>query len=297
MRVVILASSPGMGTDVARLLEPMADLQVKVLASSEAVISFAQDHGVSVVLIAPDANQLEALAKVRRVLSSETLCLYGLLARGEGPTPSAALAAGATEVCYLDASPEEMRNRLRLLLDLTKLRSTLYSERDRKTQANIVDPLTGLLNRPAFLARLDGEIGRVRRSKRPMVVAMMEIDHLSTINERHGLSAGDQVLKSVARQLEDVLRDMDVAGRIGGSEFALYLPEATLSDGSAVLDRLRRRLTDLAFPLSRGTLSITISIGITAASEEDQDSSDALNRADRALLKAKDNGRNRLERS
>lgn len=240
---------------------------------------------------------IETLKVLRPVAERAGTALLSILNGDDAATPAAALAAGAQEICRRDAHPAELRNRISILLDLAEARAALWTERGDRQSQSIADGLTGLMNRRAFLSRLDGEIARARRGGDPLAVALIDVDRLQEINARHGVGTGDHVLNAVAGHTVRILREMDVAGRIGGTEFAVCLPQVGLSGGSAVLDRLRRRLSDLAFPLPRGSLSITVSVGITELDSEDRDSSDLINRADRALLKAKDRGRDRLERA
>lgn len=222
--------------------------------------------------------------------------LLALIPEGTDITPADALTAGAGEVCRLEAHPVEFRNRLSVLLNLCEIQTLLQKERDGRQQQSIEDPLTGLMNRPAFLNRLDAEIARAKRTGDPLVVGLLDLDGLKTINDKHGHGMGDKILYAIADHTNRMLRDMDIAGRLGGTEFVICLPEVKLSAGATVLDRLRRRLSDLAFPLPRGELSISVSIGLTGLEADDRDASDLINRADRALLKAKDKGPGRLER-
>jgi len=124
----------------------------------------------------------------------------------------------------------------------------------------------------------------------------MDVDHLRDVNATHGHAQGDTVLGAVGGRCRSALREMDFAGRLGGTEFALCLPEVDLQGGGQVLERLRRGLSTLAFPSPRGQLTITVSIGLTTLAEEDEDAVGPINRADRALLSAKDKGGDRLER-
>ncbi|XKE46112.1 diguanylate cyclase [Halomonas organivorans] len=153
------------------------------------------------------------------------------------------------------------------------------------------DELTGLLNRRAGMARLDEEIARGHRHTTPLCVAICDLDHFKQINDRHGHGVGDEALAAVAEVMQSELRRYDVLARLGGEEFLVILPGATLSEAERSIERLRRRLAET--PLASPGLSLTLSAGLAAL--EEGDAGDALlERADRALYRAKREGRNRV---
>ena len=122
---------------------------------------------------------------------------------------------------------------------------------------------------------------------------MVDIDHFKRVNDTHGHGVGDRVLKAVGRLLRQRLRTSDVAGRVGGEEFAIGLPDSGLKSALAVFDELRVQLSRLRFHVDAGELSVTISGGVTlVAPGESIDA--ALARADAALYEAKRAGRNRV---
>lgn len=153
------------------------------------------------------------------------------------------------------------------------------------------DPLTGLLNRRAFLDLADHEQTRARRSGAPLAVAMADIDNFKPINDEHGHAVGDQILKEVAARLREHVREEDVICRWGGEEFLCLLPETDLEAGRRVVDRMRRDLTGKPVETGAGTFSIKLTIGM-APVEENLDS--AIEAADRAMYEGKRAGRNRV---
>ena len=157
------------------------------------------------------------------------------------------------------------------------------------------DPLTGLWNRRRFMELSEGELSRMRRYGRPVSVLMLDIDHFKSINDTHGHAAGDEALCQLAGLCRSALRETDHLGRLGGEEFAVLLPETGLDEAADVAERLRRRLADSAFPLSCGvTLRMTASIGVASCADDDTTIDRALGRADHALYRAKNNGRNQV---
>ena len=154
------------------------------------------------------------------------------------------------------------------------------------------DMLTGVNNRRQFLQLAQRDLLKARRSGRPLSLLLLDIDRFKRINDDFGHSVGDEVLKGLAFACTNALRDVDVFGRFGGEEFAVMLPDSTLSSARDVAERLRRRLSRLGIVAGGRVLHFTVSVGVTALHPRDQVVDDLLQRADHALYDAKDSGRN-----
>lgn len=156
-----------------------------------------------------------------------------------------------------------------------------------------VDPLTGLYNRRGFTGTVESEIQRVFRSGRSFCVVLTDVDHFKSINDRYGHACGDHVLTRVASKLRDNVRDVDQVARWGGEEFILLLPE-TEPEGAAVLaEKLRAVVADNVFEFGGHRLRVTMTFGVSGFRKgESLDS--CIARADRALYRGKDEGRNRV---
>lgn len=158
------------------------------------------------------------------------------------------------------------------------------------------DVLTGLPNRRHFLEMGEREVRRGREAGQPQALLMIDIDHFKAINDTLGHAAGDRVLSQFGRLLQGWLRAGEVAGRIGGEEFAVLLPDADTVDAAARAETLRRAVE--AAPINgHATLAWTVSIGAARVSGGADGLADALRRADLALYAAKAAGRNRVHLS
>jgi len=161
------------------------------------------------------------------------------------------------------------------------------------------DSLTGLYNRWYVMEKIDSEMNRALRHGYPMSVLMLDLDHFKQINDSFGHPAGDEVLKSVGQVLRESCRVYDVAGRYGGEEFCLVLPETRVNNTSTVAERIRHRLETTALNVGGSSVTVTASIGVAGTDSASPDgvlSATALiERADRALYAAKHHGRNRVE--
>ncbi len=156
-----------------------------------------------------------------------------------------------------------------------------------------VDELTGALNRRSIMRALAEEIARARRSETPCTVALIDLDWFKRINDRFGHPAGDEVLRTFAIAMFANIRTIDKFGRYGGEEFLLILPETAEGAAQRTLDRLRVIVADLDWSAISPGLAVTMSAGLAVLRPDDSPES-ILGRADAALYRAKDLGRNRV---
>ncbi|MBX9903863.1 MAG: diguanylate cyclase [Burkholderiales bacterium] len=157
------------------------------------------------------------------------------------------------------------------------------------------DMLTGLPNRRHFLGQLEQEKARVSRAEEKCAaVLMIDIDHFKVVNDSFGHAAGDHVLRHLATLMKEDLRKIDTLGRLGGEEFAVILPGADRAAAEIFAERLRKQVAETPAVLDKWTIPVTISIGVTEIKPGDDSADDALTRADRALYRAKECGRNRV---
>ncbi len=167
-------------------------------------------------------------------------------------------------------------------------------QEQRLQELATTDPLTGLCNRRAFMERLHEELQLHQRLQYSSSLLMVDFDHFKEINDRHGHQTGDLVLQHFARVARDCLRQTDLIGRLGGEEFAIFLPGTGLKGASHLAELLRERMENSPTTVENDEIAMTVSIGVTTLCAEDKDPSDILNRADKALYQAKDQGRNQF---
>ncbi|MEW6261851.1 MAG: diguanylate cyclase [Thermodesulfobacteriota bacterium] len=165
----------------------------------------------------------------------------------------------------------------------------------RLKELAIKDGLTDLFNRRHFLELARQEIERARRYEKNFSLIILDVDHFKEINDRHGHDAGDEVLKALARVSRRILRRVDVIGRLGGEEFAVAMPETDRDQAGRTAERLRLAIARESVPLGDSNLTVTISLGVASLSHRDLSLKDLLKKADQAMYRAKDQGRNRVE--
>jgi diguanylate cyclase (GGDEF)-like protein len=157
------------------------------------------------------------------------------------------------------------------------------------------DYLTGLANRRSFLEQADKELSRHNRYGGHLSMIMFDIDYFKKVNDTYGHSVGDLVLQKIADICRDILREIDVIGRIGGEEFAILLPQTGAEKAQKAAERLRVAISQAQVVVSEGlSPSFTASFGVSVADGKDVSIDQLLNQADNALYEAKESGRNRV---
>jgi diguanylate cyclase (GGDEF)-like protein len=162
------------------------------------------------------------------------------------------------------------------------------------------DVLTGLPNRRAFERALKRELERARRGRRGLGVAILDVDRFKALNDTHGHDAGDRALAELAHRLAGALRDSDLVARWGGEEFALLMPDLTPGAGGeawAAVERARRAVSARPIPLGLGLPSVTVTVSGGVAigpGATEEEGAALLRQADQALLRAKQEGRDRV---
>jgi len=179
-----------------------------------------------------------------------------------------------------------------LIISLARSLSSADRQRLDAEHNSTTDVLTRIHNRRYFERRLEEEMSHSLRSGAPLSLVLVDIDHFKIVNDRYGHQAGDAVLQWVASIAGSTLPSSSVFCRYGGEEFAIIVPEATLSQASAVAEQVRA--TVAASSWAPENLTLTVSAGVAAVTTDDTPRS-LVGRADQALYLAKKNGRDRVE--
>src|SRR5581483_9839535 len=177
-----------------------------------------------------------------------------------------------------------------ILLAMAKERTELL----HKT-ASLIDPLTGIANRRAFLDRAAEMILQPSDDPRPVSVLLADLDHFKSINDRFGHAVGDHVLQLFAETASSNLGSCDLIGRLGGEEFAIVLYDAGRDKGLATGERIRLSFAEIAFDVDGRPVGATVSMGMVVNESPAADIANLLAQADEALYYAKERGRNRIE--
>lgn len=176
------------------------------------------------------------------------------------------------------------------ITDKKEYEEKLHELNEQLRIKSVTDGLTGLYNHQFIIETLQKESKRSHRYSEELSILMMDIDKFKRVNDEYGHIMGDTVLERISETIMESIRDSDYCGRYGGEEFLVILPKTGLTGALNVAENIRREVEELSF---EGDLQITISIGVAEMYESDY--SKFLNRADKLLYKAKENGRNRVE--
>lgn len=218
------------------------------------------------------ATSLDEIKQVQRAIMGETL---------EIQKANASVRARLTETeRQVKAAAER----------IAKLERELEMARQEKS----VDALTGVYNRGYFDERLAEGLEKFKRDARPVCLILFDIDHFKKFNDTYGHQVGDQVLKVVAEVAKETVRASDTVCRYGGEEFALILYDTDAAAGMKVAESVRKNICAHEFGLKGKTIQVTVSLGVAPVTRDDT-SATVIGRADKALYRAKDQGRNRAE--
>jgi two-component system cell cycle response regulator len=255
------------------------------------VILVAADLG------APDGGlRLLSELRSRRATRFSSICVALPLEAQE--TAAIALDLGASDLIEFHASGEEMALRLQTQVERKRRADRLRSTVEAGLKLAMTDPLTGLHNRRYAIPHLGRMARRAADSGRSFALMVLDLDRFKTVNDTHGHAAGDAVLVEVAQRFRHNLRSVDLVARFGGEEFVVALPDIALGPAQATAERLRRVVQDQPVLLPGGVaVRVTLSIGLAMGGGEDEADSAVdllIDRADRALMAAKAEGRNQV---
>ncbi|PKF63362.1 GGDEF domain-containing protein [Psychromonas sp. psych-6C06] len=188
---------------------------------------------------------------------------------------------------------QQFQGMVRQIKELQNETNNYQKTLKQQSQQLHVDFLTKIPNRAAWSERLQVEYTRFKRYEHPLNIAVIDIDKFKMINDTFGHLAGDKVLNVIAQTLQKSIRNTDFIARYGGEEFAVLLPEIDQQQTKITLEKLCRAIKNIPFKFKKENISITISVGCTSFSQED-DIETAFERADQALYQAKTGGRNQV---
>ncbi|HQT27292.1 MAG TPA: sensor domain-containing diguanylate cyclase, partial [Burkholderiales bacterium] len=221
-----------------------------------------------------------------------------VFSKGESSMEAELVVKGGSEIPYFLTNHKTLINGKNFLVGLgTDISERRMLEEELVHQAR-TDMLTGLPNRRRFLELAEQELTRAKRYGSLVSILMIDLDEFKSINDIYGHQTGDRVLVKFAEICGKTMRSIDVAGRIGGEEFAVILPETDMIQALDAAERLRQSVASAEMQTEEGSsFSFTASIGVATLSPEQDDLDSLLGSADQALYEAKRSGRNRVFRA
>ncbi|MCF8474567.1 MAG: PleD family two-component system response regulator [Emcibacter sp.] len=296
-RVLLIEDYARVADRIVNYMEGLASVQIDNVASGEITAANLDDYDLFIISL--NLQNIEGLRLCSQLRSNENtrrIPILVLVDEGNISQLVKAMELGVTDYISRPIDKNELLARSR-----SQFRQKRYADRLRQnTQKSIelamTDAVTGLYNRHFLATHLDNIM--LNRSTKPIEVSllMMDLDKFKLVNDEYGHAAGDEVLHEFARRISRDIRNIDLAARFGGEEFVIVMPETNLEYARFVAERLRKSIADEPFKLSISTvpIQVTVSIGVAVTGKENTTSSELLISADKALYKAKENGRNQI---
>jgi two-component system cell cycle response regulator len=242
----------------------------------------------------PGMDGINICSRVRKLKECAYTYIILITARGQKKDVIAGLDAQADDYLVKPFALQELRARLQSGLRIVNLQAALTLKQRELSHQATHDSLTGIWNRSAVMDILERETESARKSKKPLCLALADIDNFKLVNDTYGHAAGDAVLIEVVRRIQSALRHFDAIGRYGGEEFVIVMPDVGRQRSLLIAERLRLQVAENPYEVMGNQISVTLSIGVA----EDTGTGSIgllLRSADEALYRAKGRGRNCVE--
>ena len=289
MKVLIAEDDAGTRALLAAAVERLGHDCVAAEDGEAAARIYTEQHPEVVItdLSMPGLDGAELVARIRSAPDAPYAYVLVLTAESDEGTARLAMEAGADDLVIKPLDPAELERKLIAAQRVTELHRRMHSDARH-------DALTGIGNRLRLAEDLDALCGRVARYGHAYCVALLDVDHFKAFNDSAGHLAGDSVLRDVARALAETIRRGDTLYRYGGEEFLVLLPEQTLEGAQLAGERLRAAVEALGLERPEGG-TVTASVGVAGLGSASCSPDALFELADRALYRAKEGGRNRVE--
>jgi diguanylate cyclase (GGDEF)-like protein len=299
MRILIAEDDPGTRVLLETLLGEWGFRPIPVSDGTEAwKILGGLDAPRMALLdrVMPGVLGTEICRRVREREEREESYTYLILITGKGSADHVVegLEAGADDYLVKPFHEHELRARANAGARIVRLQSELLKAKEKMADMARIDFLTGVPNRRTILSQLRRELNRANRGSLDLSLSVLDIDLFKQINDTYGHLAGDAVLKECVARIERVIRSYDSLGRFGGEEFLVILPETQISEALGICSRVQEVIAGEPFVVGDERIEVTVSQGVAGIDGEGT-VDELIERADRALYRAKENGRNRVE--
>ncbi|MDX1584088.1 MAG: diguanylate cyclase [Thermoanaerobaculia bacterium] len=300
MRVLIADDSPIYRTILRAILEKKGFIVEEVEDGVKALQVLTSDEPPQIAVldwVMPGLTGPQICRRVRgRGDDVPYIYLFLVSAKNRIEDLKEGLASGADDYLSKPFVPDELEARISVAQRTAHLHAELAKTREKLWNSSVKDELTEIWNRRGIEEQLETVMERDSSSGRPLSLIMMDIDHFKRINDEHGHPAGDEILHAVASRICSGLRGSDQVGRFGGEEFMVVLPETDAQQAIRIAERIRQAIARNPVKTEDGMVDVSASLGVaTAGATEDVPIAELITRADDALYRAKETGRNRIE--
>ena len=282
------------------------DYELSLAANGKEALALAAKLEPDVILLdvmMPDLNGYDICRQIRATPALREVPILMVTSLTEREERLRGINSGADDFISKPFAPLELNARVRNITRLNRFRklkegskqltsmkrdlARLKNKKIHLQKLAMLDDLTKLHNRRAFLRKGRDEFERAKRYGTSLSVLMIDVDKFKSINDSFGHGVGSSILKGLAAELKKDLRSTDVAGRLGGDEFSVLLPHSSIHSARILAERLRKAIESRPFTAKQTTLNITISIGVSTLASEMNSIMDLMESADAALYQAK----------
>lgn len=272
---------------------------IEGISKPEQAMEIASKNAFDLIMVSTQLSDMDGLRLASSLKGQEaTRNVPILMLVDEDDTRSMlkGLELGVNDYIIMPVDYNEMSARIKTQIRRKKYQDALKSNYQQTISLAITDGLTGLYNRHYLNAHLDNTVKQSIHNNKPLSLMIMDMDHFKQVNDTYGHDVGDLVLKQLADIIIKTVRSADLAARFGGEEFVILMPETDKKQGSDAAERIRKIVEnyEFKFPGPPGTMKKTVSIGVAFLDELGDSGQGLLKRADEALYKAKNGGRNRV---
>ena len=316
IRILLVDDQPIIAEGIRRMIINETDMQLTYIQDPSLAIETAAELNATIILqdlVMPDADGMTLLRFYKANTQTSDIPVIVLSSKEEATTKSEAFNCGASD--YLVKLPDEIeliarirshaknyilqKERDSAFFALSQMKKQLEQSNKKLQTLSMQDGLTGIANRRHFDDQLESDINNAKQSQTPVSLILIDIDYFKLFNDNYGHQMGDECLKEVAKQLERAcFNPMDTAARYGGEEFVILLPGTSEGDAIKVANRFSDALkaSSIEHESSKIHDCITVSMGVSCQDKgSEYDAKTLIEEADKALYKAKENGRNRIE--
>ena len=295
-RVLVVDDS---ALQAGKIVDQLSDEHRPVHEPDPAAALIAARGPVDLMIVnvsASDFDGLRFVAQARSTEASRRVPILAVVDPADRPRLIKALELGVNDILPKPVDPEELDARARSQIKRKRYADFLKQKLDYSLEMAVTDALTGLHNRRYMAGQLQALMSRAGQGGDPVAALVMDIDHFKAVNDGFGHDAGDEVLREFAVRLATNVRAIDLPCRLGGEEFVVVMPGASLEDATKVADRIRRDVASQPFPIMGGaeSLTITVSVGVACSTGAADTPDTLLKRADEGVYEAKSRGRNQV---
>jgi two-component system, cell cycle response regulator len=296
-RVLLIEDRTSVSERISKSLSPYHIVEVE--PSAESAVFRVTEHDYDLAIVSLNLEGHDGLRICAQLRSLERTRHIGVLMIAEADDRARLLRGleiGANDFLVRPVDRNELLARVRTQVRNQRYAASLRNSVQASLELAVIDPLTGLHNRRFLDSQVGTLVEEAARKARPLSLLVMDVDRFKLINDTYGHDCGDEVLREVAKRARDCLRNQDLLVRFGGEELVAVLPDTGQGGAEAVAERIRESVHRQPFTIGGGMrgITVTISLGVAVMRHVKESHADLFKRADEALYRAKNEGRNRV---